>query len=353
MPARNPNKWSVLARMVPHLREHRGRIAAGFVCILLTNGFMLTAPWVTKYAVDSLTESVTRQKLAYYGVLIIGLAILRSVFQFFMRRLIIGVSRDIEYTFRNDLFAHLEKLPVSFYQKNKTGELMSRATNDLSNVRNLVGPAIMYTANTIVTALFAVAFMLKINWQLTLLALVPLPVVSLSTRYFGKKIHDLTEESQAMLADLSARVQESLAGIRVVKAFVQEKHEVAEFDRMNQTLVAKNRQLIRVASIFYPTMELMFGFAVVIVLWVGGRQVIQGAISVGDFVAFNMYLALLTWPMIALGWVVNLFERGRATMERLNYIFDAPADVRDEPGVRSDFQVEGSIEFRNLSFSYK
>jgi ATP-binding cassette, subfamily B, multidrug efflux pump len=338
--------------MVPHLREHRGRIAAGFLCILLTNGFMLTAPWVTKYAVDSLAESVTRQKLAYYGVLIVGLAILRSTFQFFMRRFIIGVSRDIEYAFRNELFAHLEKLPMSFYQKNKTGELMSRATNDLSNVRNLVGPAIMYTANTIITALFAVALMLKINWQLTLLALVPLPVVSFSTRYFGKKIHDLTEESQAMLADLSARVQESLAGIRVVKAFVQEKHEIAEFDRMNQTLVAKNRQLIRVASIFYPVMELMFGFAVVIVLWVGGRQVVQGTISIGDFVAFTLYLGMLTWPMIAFGWVVNLLERGRASMERLNYIFDAPSDIGDTPDVVSDFKLEGAIEFRNLNFRY-
>jgi ATP-binding cassette, subfamily B, multidrug efflux pump len=338
--------------MVPHLREHRGRLAAGFLCILLTNGFMLTAPWVTKYAVDSLAESVTRQKLAYYGILIVGLAILRSTFQFFMRRFIIGVSRDIEYSFRNELFAHLEKLPVSFYQKNKTGELMSRATNDLSNVRNLVGPAIMYTSNTIVTALFAVVLMLKINWQLTLLALLPLPVVSFSTRYFGKKIHDLTEESQAMLADLSARVQESLAGIRVVKAFVQEKHEVAEFDRMNQTLVAKNRQLIRVASIFYPVMELMFGFAVVIVLWVGGREVVQGTISIGDFVAFTLYLGMLTWPMIAFGWVVNLLERGRASMERLNYIFDAPPDVADAPNVVSDFKLEGAIEFRNLNFQY-
>ena len=226
MPARNPSKWSVLARMAPHLREHRGRITAGFICILLTNGFMLTAPWVTKYAVDSLTESVTRQKLAYYGILIVGLALLRSTFQFFMRRLIIGVSRDIEYAFRNELFAHLERLPMSFYQKNRTGELMSRATNDLSNVRNLVGPAIMYTANTIVTALFAVALMLKINWQLTLLALAPLPIVSISTRYFGKKIHDLTEESQAMLSALKeleakrlndyARLRKELETVAVV-----------------------------------------------------------------------------------------------------------------------------------------
>jgi ATP-binding cassette subfamily B protein len=338
--------------MLPHLRQHRTRLVFGFLSILLTNAFMLATPWVTKYAVDSLSESVTRQKLAWYAALIIGFAILRSTFQFFMRRLIIGVSRDIEYAFRNDLFAHLETLPMSFYQKNKTGELMSRATNDLSNVRNLVGPAIMYTANTVITALFAVALMLRINWQLTLLALLPLPVVSFSVRYFGKKIHDLTEESQAMLADLSARVQESLAGIRVVKAFVQERHEVSEFNRMNQTLIAKNRQLIRVASVFYPTMELMFGIAVVIVLWFGGRQVVQGTISIGDFVAFTLYLAMLTWPMIAFGWVVNLLERGRASMERLNYMFDAPSEINDDAGVVPDFNVEGSIEFRHLNFQY-
>ena len=347
------SKWAVLARLMAHIRQHKPRLALGLLCIICTNVFLLATPWVTgKYAVDGLQESITRQKLAYYAALIIGLTILQGVFRFFTRMLIIGVSRDVEYTLRNELFQHLESLSLSFYQKNKTGELMSRATNDLSNVRMLLGPGIMYTLNTGLIAAFAIVLMLKISWQLTVFSLLPLPLVSYSVRHFGKGIHDLTEEAQAKLADLSARVQESLAGIRVVKAFVQEKHEVAEFDRMNRSLVDKNRELIRVQSVFYPTMELMIGVAVVIVLWFGGRQVIQGAISVGDFVAFNMYLALLTWQMIALGWVVNLFERGRASMERLNYIFDAPADVRDEPGVRSDFQVEGSIEFRNLSFSY-
>src|SRR5262249_12269762 len=267
-------------------------------------------------------------------------------------RLIIGVSRDIEYAMRNDLFRHLEILPTSFYQKNKTGDLMSRATNDLSNVRMLVGPGIMYTANTIVVATFAVLLMLRVNWQLTILALLPAPLVSLSVRHFGKRIHDLTDESQGKLADLSARVQESLAGIRVVKAFVQEKHEIAEFEFANQALVAKNSQLIRVQSIFYPTMELMIGLAVVVVIWVGGRQVIQGAITLGDFVAFNVYLGRLTWPMIALGWVVNLLERGRASMERLNYILDNGPEVKDEPDALTDFEVQGAIEFRNLSFSY-
>jgi ATP-binding cassette subfamily B protein len=304
------------------------------------------------YAVDRLKESVTREKLAYYAAFIIGLAICEGVFRFFMRRLIIGVSRDIEYAIRNDIFRHLETLPVSFYQKNKTGDLMSRVTNDLSNVRMLFGPGIMYTANTIIVALFAIILMLRINWQMTLLALLPLPVVSVSVRHFGRRIHDLTEQSQAKLADLSARVQESMAGIRVVKAFVQENHEIAEFDQANQSLVAKNRELIRVQSVFYPTMELMIGFAVVVVIWVGGRQVMQGAISLGDFVAFNVYLARLTWPMIALGWVVNLLERGRASMQRLNYILDTEPGIKDEPNAAPDFEVQGAIEFRNLSFSY-
>ena len=345
-------RWSVLSRLKVHLLRYRGRIAAGFTCVLLTNLFLLAAPRVTGYAVDSLKESVTREKLAFYALAIIGLAVCEGVFRFSMRRLIIGVSRNIEYELRNDLVQHLETLPASFYQANKTGDLMSRATNDLSNVRMLLGPGIMYTANTIVVTAFAVVLMLKIDWRLTLLALLPLPIVSASVRHFGKKIHDLTEQSQAKLADLSARVQESMAGIRVVKAFVQEEYEIREFDRMNQSLVAKNRELIRAQSVFYPTMELMIGFALVVVIWIGGREVIQETISLGDFVAFTFYLGRLTWSMIALAWVVNLLERGRASMERLNYIFDTVPEVCDGPRVQREFVIEGSIEFRNLSFAY-
>ena len=309
-------------------------------------------PRVMGFAVDSLQESVTREKLGYWSLLILGLALCEGIFRFFMRRLIIGVSRDVEYLMRNDVFRHLEMLPMSFFQKNKTGDLMSRTTNDLSNVRMLLGPGIMQSANTIVVTVCAIVLMLRIHWELTLLALLPLPVVSLSVRHFGKKIHDLTEQSQAKLADLSARVQESMAGIRVVKAFVQEKHEIAEFDAMNRSLVEKNQELIRVQSVFYPTMEMMIGMAVVIVIWVGGRLVIQRAISLGDFVAFTVYLGRLTWPMIALGWVVNLVERGRASMERLNYILDTVPDVKDQRDVVDGFTVLGEIEFRNLSFSY-
>ncbi len=345
-------KWRVLNRLRAYLFRYRCRLAAGFLCVLLTNMFLLAMPRVMGFAVDSLQESVTREKLGYWSLLILALALCEGIFRFFMRRLIIGVSRDVEYLVRNDVFRHLEMLPMSFFQKNKTGDLMSRTTNDLSNVRMLLGPGIMQSANTIVVTVCAIVLMLRINWELTLLALLPLPVVSLSVRHFGKKIHDLTEQSQAKLADLSARVQESMAGIRVVKAFVQERHEIAEFDGMNRSLVEKNQELIRVQSVFYPTMEMMIGMAVVIVIWVGGRLVIQRAISLGDFVAFTFYLGRLTWPMIALGWVVNLVERGRASMERLNYILDTVPDVKDQRDVVDGFTVLGEIEFRNLSFSY-
>jgi ATP-binding cassette subfamily B protein len=353
MPLLRSEKWNVLSRLAPHLRKHRLTLSLGLFFSVCSSGFQLATPWVTgKYVIDGLRESITQERLVFYAFLIVGLTLLQGICRFFTRKLIIGVSRSIEYTLRNDLFHHLETLSMPFYQKNKTGELMSRATNDLSNVRMLLGPGIMYPTNTILVMTFAIVLMFTISWQLTLLVFLPLPLVSYSVRRFGKKIHDLTEESQARLADLSSRVQESMAGIRVVKAFVQEKHEIGEFERMNRALVEKNRELIRVTSVFYPTMELMIGMAVVMVIWLGGRQVIQGAISLGDFVAFTMYLGLLTWPMIALGWVVNLFERGRASMQRLNYIFDTTPEVTDDAHVMAGFEVQGGIEFRNLTFSY-
>ncbi len=346
------SKWQVLSRLVPYLKEHSLRIALGFVSVLLTNALLVASPWVIRYAFNSLGESVTHDKLAWYAGVLIVLTLGQGVFRFWGRWILIGVSRDIEYSLRNDLFRHLERLPMAFFHKNKTGDLMSRATNDLSNVRMLAGPGIMYTANTVLTAIFTVILMLKIDWQLTLFALLPLPLVSYSVRHFGQKIHDLTEESQAKLADLSTRVQESMAGIRVVKAFVQEDYEIGLFDQMNQDLVAKNRELIVNTSVFYPTMQLFIGLAVVVVLWFGGRQVIQNHISIGDFVSFTVYLGMLSWPMIAFGWVVNLLERGRASMERLNYIFDASPDIQDAADAVEGFEVRGGIEFRHLTFSY-
>ena len=352
MSGKSTSKWRVLSRLYPYLSRHRGRFAIGFFAIVLSNAFQMMGPWVMGRAVDGLYASVTQRQLLQYAGILVALTLLEGVCRFGSRWWFIGASRDMEYALRTDVFTHLESLPMSFYQRNKTGELMSRVTNDLSNVRMLLGPGIMYSLNTVVTAAVAVAFMLSIDWRLTLASLLPMPVVSLGVRKVGRRINALTEESQEKLADLSARVQESMAGARVVKAFSQEGQEIEDFRRLNQDLVEKNNQLNRVTSVFYPLMQFVIGLAIVIILWFGGREVVQGTISRGQLVQFIFYLGTLAWPMIALGWVVNLLERGRASMQRLNYILDTEPDVKDGSAVRSGFEVRGEIEFRNLTFAY-
>jgi ATP-binding cassette subfamily B protein len=351
MPANAPRKWRDLSRLYPYLYEHRGRLALGFVAIIFSNAFQMMTPWVMGRAVDSLYGSVTRSQLLYFAGGIIGFTILEGICRFGSRWWFIGASRDMEYRLRADVLAHLQALPMSFYQKNKTGELMSRATNDLSNVRMLLGPGIMYSVNTIVTAIVALAFMLSIDWRLTLVSLIPMPIVSIGVRKIGFHINALTEESQAKLGDLSSRVQESMAGARVVKAFSQEAQEIEDFRKMNEALIEKNNQLIRVTSVSFPLMQSVIGVAVVIILWFGGREVVQGGISRGQLVQFIFYLGTLAWPMIALGWVVNLLERGRASLQRIHYILDAEPAVREQADT-PPFEVRGDIEFRNLNFSY-
>ncbi len=326
-------------------------MAAGVAAVVATTAFALARPWVVGSGIDSLNEDITRDGLVFFAGLIVGLTALEGVFRFSQRWLMIGVSRRIEYDLRSDVFGHLLSLPMTFYQKNFTGDLMSRATNDLSNVRMLLGPGMMYPAETIMRIVFSCVVMLSIDWRLTIVALLPLPLISIGVYQFGRRIHLLSEKSQQKLADLSARVQESFSGIRVVKVFRQEEFEKSEFDAGNRALKNRNMALIKIQSIFFPSMQFTIGFATVVVLWFGGRQVIGGAISIGDFVRFTMYLSMLAFPMIAVGWVMNLFQRGRASMERLNYILDTPGAVEhDHHAV--DMDVEGEIEFRNLSFAY-
>src|SRR3954465_11709531 len=227
-------QWIFLNCLTPYLQKHAKRLVLGFICIVFTSVFVLASPYVMGKAVDSLSESITQAKLLRYAAVIIGLTIFAGIFRFGMRWVIIGVSRDVEFELRGEVFRQLETLPASFFQANKTGDLMSRATNDLSNVRMLMGPGFMYLANTIVVTIMSAAFMLSISWKLTILAFLPLPFISTFVRHFGRRIHVLTEESQSRLADLSARVQESMAGVRVVKAFVQEKHEIAAFEQVQR-----------------------------------------------------------------------------------------------------------------------
>jgi ATP-binding cassette, subfamily B, multidrug efflux pump len=326
---------------------------AGLICVVLTAGFRLAGPRVIGYGIDRVSEAgaVTREQLALYALVIIGLASFQGLFQFLTRWLMIGVSRRVEYDLRADVFGHLETLDARFFHQNFTGDLMSRATNDLSNVRMVLGPGIMYTATTLVTGVIAISLMLSLNWRLTLVTLLPLPLISYGVRKFGRRIHRLSEESQRRLAALSTRVQEGLAGVRVVRAFTQESHERRVFSGLNEDLRRKNMDLIRVTSLFHPTMQFTIGLATVVVLLFGGILVVQGAITIGEFVQFTLYLGILAWPMIAVGWVTNVVERGRASMGRLAYILDAVPGVGDSVDAISP-EIRGDIEFRHLTFSY-
>src|SRR5882672_7558780 len=317
--------------LLPYLKRYRWGFLAGVFCIFLSNGAWVLLPQVIRHAVDDLNTGVTPEKLRHFALQMLEVAAVRGVFLFLTRWIVIGISRDIEFDLRNDLFAHLERLSYSYYQRNRTGDIMAKATNDLSAVRNLLGPAIMYSANTIVFTAFALYYMLRISPKLTLVAFLPLPVASIIIQYFGRRIHERFERIQAMFSDISARAQENFSGARVIRAYVQEEAEIAAFESANQEYIRRSLGLVRLMGMLWPTLELMLGIAAVIVLWLGGRQVIQGRMNVGDFVAFNTYMAQLTWPVIALGWVINIFQRGTASLVRINEIFLEKPAIADNP----------------------
>jgi len=355
-----------LRPLVPYLKRYRSGLFWGGLCVLFNNGVWILFPQVLRRAVNDLHSGVTRQKLLTYSLMILAIALIKGIFQFLTRWVLIGISRDIEFDLRNDLFAHLERLSYSYYQRNRTGDIMARATNDLNAVRNLLGPAIMYSANTIVFTAGALAFMLAISPKLTLYAFLPLPIASIVIQYFGRRIHERFERIQAMFSDISARAQENFSGARVIRAYVQEQAEIAAFENANQEYIRRSLGLVRLMGMLWPTLELMLGAAVVIVLWIGGREVLLGKISVGDFVAFNTYMVQLTWPVIALGWVINIFQRGTASMVRIQEILSQQPEIADETAIAlnngatgappvhptADADLLGEIEFRNLNFSY-
>jgi len=319
-----------IATLIPYLRNYQLRLWVGVVCVTLSNLAATISPLILKTAIDRLGKSISTEGLLAYGLLILLFAVLEGIFLFLMRKIMIGVSRYLEYDLRNNLFAHLLGLTQRYYQSNKTGDIMSKATNDLSAVRMMLGPGIMYSANTIVRLVIVLFLMLRISALMTLFALVSIPLVSLAVKYFGGLIHRRFEKIQESFSEISARVQENLAGARVIRAFVQEQSEIEQFKRLNQEYIYRNLQLIRVWGMFYPLLGTMLGLGGVFVLWMGGRQVIAGRITLGDFVAFNAYLGMLSWPMIALGWVINIVERGTASLGRINRIFEAQPEIWDE-----------------------
>ncbi len=321
-----------LRPLLPYLKRYRWSYVFGTACVFLTNGIWILFPLVLGKAADDLHEGVTRHKLLVYAGLLLAIATTKGIFQFLTRWVVIGISRDIEFDLRNDLFAHLERLSFSYYQRNRTGDIMARATNDLNAVRMLLGPAIMYSANTIVYTAGALAFMISISPWLTLYTFFPLPAVSIVIQTFGRRIHERFERIQAMFSDISARAQENFSGARLIRAYVQEEAEIKLFERENQEYIRRSLKLVRLMGMLWPTLELMLGCAVVLVLWLGGREVLSGqstvkidfaswqpdsrrsgartqtttlsldgSMTVGQFVSFSTYMMQLTWPIIASG----------------------------------------------------
>ena len=341
-------------RLWPYLARYQRSFTLGLLCIVAANAIQLASPWILKLAIDDLSAAVTRAKLLYYAALMLFVSLVGGVFRFLMRRIIIGISRHIEYDLRNDFFAHLQSFPAGYFQANRTGDLMSRATNDLNAVRMMVGPSIMYSASTLLTFIVGIIVMLSIDPWLTLVGLAPLPLVSISVKVFGSAIHARFETIQAQLSEISAVVQEALSGVRVVRAYGQEAHELERFRRANEEYVRRNRGLIRLQGAFYPSMTLFLGFGALLVLWQGSREVIAGRLTVGGLVAFNVYLTMLSWPMIAFGWVTNMLQRGMASWKRMLEVLDTEPAIADAPVTRAlpATEARGHVEFRHLTFAY-
>ena len=342
-----------LKRLGPYYARYRGRLVAGIACVLAAAGVGLAAPLLIGAAVDSLRSAVTPRTLLLYGGLLVAVTLVQGVFTFAQRRLLVAMSRDIEFDLRDDYFGHLQTLPPAFFRDSYTGDLMARATNDLQAVRMICGPAIMYGANTVFTALGALFFMMRIHPGLSLVALAPLPLLVIVMRIFGQRIHHLFQKVQSRFSDLSTRVQENLAGARVVRAYAVEAEERRRFEGLNREYVEGNRRLVRWSAGFHPSLQVLIGLGFVAVLWYGGSLVTRGTITVGEFVAFNFFLGKLIWPMIAVGWVINLVQRGLASWTRILEILDTEPEIRDAPDALAPARLRGDLRMRGLEFSYR
>ncbi|MBI4853826.1 MAG: ABC transporter ATP-binding protein [Acidobacteria bacterium] len=339
-------------RILTYYKRYWGKLLLGCLSVLFTAIFGLLSPKIISLAIDDLQLQITQQKLITYGGLLLGVATLRGIFLYSQRWILVVMSRDIENDLRNDYYDHLQKLSLDFFQQNRVGDLMARATNDLNAVRMLVGPAIMYFLNTIVVSLIAIPVMIAISLKLTVLVVISFLGVAIVTNFFSTQIHNRFEKIQEHFSSITARVQENLTGTRVIRAYVRENYEIEKFGDLNEEFVGRNLGLIKVQALFGPLLRSLVGLGSVLTLWYGGNLVATNAISLGKFVEFNLYLTLLIWPMIALGYVVSLYQRGMASLKRINSILNTEATIKNEPKSTISI-IKGTIEFRNLTFSYK
>jgi ATP-binding cassette subfamily B multidrug efflux pump len=340
-----------LRPLAPYLRRYWKHLAWGGLAVVLYNVIKVLIPLVIGHAIDDMQHGITETKVIYHALRLLLVAALSAVFLYICRQVIIGASREIEFDLRNDIFANLERQSPSYYHTHRTGDIMARTTNDLNAVRMLLGPAIMYSANTIVFTAAALPFMYRISPKLTFFAFVPLPMASILVQYFGARIHRRFERIQAMFSDISAKAQENFSGARLIRAFAQEEAEIASFETANLEYIKRSLYLVRLMAMLWPTLEFVLGLSLMITLLVGGHEVVSHNISVGQFTAFNVYMVQLTWPMIAVGWVVNLFQRGTASVVRIDELLKQQPSIADAP-TATDALITGDIEFHNLTFSY-
>src|ERR1700754_2269142 len=345
-------------KLVSYFKPYKRTLIIGTVCVFLTNVFKLVTPDFVRRATDAISEQGAGVSLFRYGGLIVLATLVQGVFLFTQRRMLINMSRHVEFDMRSEFYEHLQRLPFEFYQTHRTGDLMARATNDLSAVRMIAGPALMYSLNTVFAMALLVPLMASISWRLTLLAFMSMPLVATATHYFSRRIHDRFEQVQEYFGTVSNRAQEALAGVRVIRAYTQERAEMERFREVNRGSVSRNLSLIKLSGIFHPILQFFIGLGFVAVLWYGGALVIRerlapgSGISIGQFVQFTLYLGYLIWPMIAFGWVINIFQRGIASMGRMNQILMVEPAIRDTEETQAISKIDGEIEFRHLTFNY-
>ena len=356
-----------LSPLFPYLRRYWRSFAWGGLALVIYNCAKATIPLLVGSTVDDMRRDIHAAAVWQHALEILGIAVLSAICLYLTRQIIIGASREIEFDLRNDLFAHLERQPPAFFQRNRTGDIMARSTNDLSAVRQLLGPAIMYSANTIVFTAAALPFMLRMSPRLTLFAFLPLPIASILVQYFGAQIHTRFERIQAMFSDISAQAEENFSGARLIRAFAQEQAQIDAFETSNREYIRRSLLLARLMAMLWPTLELVLGVSLMITLLVGGHEVVSHTLSVGQFTSYMVYMVQLTWPMIAIGWVVNLVQRGTASVTRIDALLKEEPSIADGPTVtqssidqtspltstpRSSDQIQGDVEFRNLNFRY-
>jgi ATP-binding cassette subfamily B multidrug efflux pump len=336
----------------PFLWRYRRGFFSGVACLVLKDAVAVCGPLVLGRGIDALKAGASGGIVAGFALLLLAVSATKGIFQYGMRVILIGVSRDIEYDLRNDLFGHVIRLSPGYFAKQRTGDIMARATNDLNQVRMLLGPGIMYCLETGLTFVLAVAIMLRLDWRLTAIAILPAPLVSLAMVYFGQRIHTRFERIQAKFSDISSRVQENLAGVRIVRAFAQERAEIRKFEQLNLEYIAENLRLVRLQGLLQPLLELLIGLTFLAVLWAGGYQVMRGRLTLGGFVTFNTYMGMLVWPMIALGWVVNLIQRGTASLSRIDEILRVKPEITSPALPSPPPAVRGEIRLENVSVCY-